>query len=136
MAAGGERRTVTSGSPWEERVGYRRAVRVGPHVHVAGTAPYEPDGTTHAPYDAYRQAHRCFAIAMAAAAELGAEARHVVRTRMYVTDITRVAEYGRAHQEFFGAYPPAATMVEIRALVAPDMLIEVEVEAYVPEGDG
>lgn len=128
-----ERKHVSSGSPWEEKFGYRRAVRVGPHVHVAGTAPIGDDGTTFAPGDAYAQARRCFEIALKAAAELGAEPRHVVRTRMYVTDIRFAEDFGKAHGELFAEHPPASTMVEIRKLILPDMLIEIEIDAFVPE---
>jgi enamine deaminase RidA (YjgF/YER057c/UK114 family) len=124
-------RRAFSGSPWEKRVGYCRAVRVGPNVYVSGTAPVATDGKTHAPGDAYAQAKRCFDIACAALLELGAGPEHVVRTRMYVTDVARWEEYGRAHAEVFGAAPPATTMVEVKGLIAPDMLVEVEVDAVV-----
>ena len=127
-----ERKHVTSGSPWEEKFGYRRAVRVGNVVHVSGTAPVGDDGNTFAPGDAFAQAKRCFEIALKAAAELGAEPAHVVRTRMYVTDIRFVEDYGRAHGEFFKDHPPASTMVEVRKLILPDMLIEIELEALIP----
>src|SRR6266545_4103839 len=89
---------VFTGAPWEKKVGYCRAVRAGSHVYVSGTAPVAPDGTTFAPGDAYAQAKRCFEIATAALRELGAGPEHVVRTRMYVTDIARWNEYGRAHR--------------------------------------
>lgn len=128
-----ERREVTSGAPWEKLYGYRRAVRVGAHVHVSGTAPLDEQGSTFAPGDAYGQARRCFEIALKAAHELGAQPRHVVRTRMFVTDIRFAADFGRAHGEVFGAHPPAATMVEVRKLIQPDMLIEIELEAYVDD---
>jgi isochorismate pyruvate lyase len=124
-----ERKRISSGSPWEQAYGYRRAVRVGSAVHVSGTAPVAEDGATFMPGDAYRQARRCFEIALKAAAQLGAKAEHVVRTRMYVTDISRADEFGRAHGEFFAAHPPAATMVEVAKLIRPDMLIEIELEA-------
>jgi enamine deaminase RidA (YjgF/YER057c/UK114 family) len=122
---------VFTGAPWEKKVGYCRAVRARGHVHVSGTAPVDPDGSTHAPGDAYAQAKRCCDIALAAMRELGAGPEHVVRTRMYVTDIDRWAEYGRAHAEAFGAAPPATAMIEVKRLIAPDMLIEVEVDALV-----
>jgi isochorismate pyruvate lyase len=110
-------------------VGYCRAVRAGSMIFVAGTAPVEPDGTTHAPGDAYRQARRCIEIALRAVGELGGKPEHVVRTRMYVTDISRWQDFGRAHGEFFGVFRPASTMVEVARLVSPDMLIEVELDA-------
>jgi enamine deaminase RidA (YjgF/YER057c/UK114 family) len=122
---------VFTGAPWEKKVGYCRAVRAKNHVWVSGTAPVNPDGSTHAPGDAYAQAKRCCEIAIGALRELGAGPEHVVRTRMYVTDIERWAEYGRAHAEAFGAAPPATAMVEVKRLIAPDMLIEVEVDALV-----
>ena len=127
-----ERKVYTSGAPWEQKFGYRRAVRMGNVVHVSGTAPIDEQGGTFAPGDAYAQAKRCFEIALAAANELGAQPEHVVRTRMYVTDIRFADDYGRAHGEFFAKYPPASTMIEVRKLIQPDMLIEIELEALVP----
>lgn len=127
-----ERKTFSSGAPWEEQYGYRRAVRLGNHVFVSGTAPLGDDGNTFAPGDPYNQAKRCFEIALNAAAALGAKPEHVLRTRMYVTDIRFSDDYGRAHGEFFAAHPPASTMVEVRKLINPDMLIEVELEAILP----
>ncbi len=126
-------RRVFSGAEWEPKVGYCRAVAVGRQVFVGGTAPVKPGGGTHAPGDAYRQTKRCFQIIEQALAELGGGLEHVVRTRMYVTDIARWAEYGRAHAEAVGAHPPAATMVEVSRLIAPDMLVEIEVDAVLPE---
>ncbi len=123
---------IFTGAPWEKKVGYCRALRVGSHVYVSGTAPLAPDGSTFAPGDAYAQARRCFEIAMAALRDVGAGPEHVVRTRMYVTDIDRWEEYGRAHAEFLGAAPPATSMVEVKRLIDPAMLIEVEVEAWIP----
>jgi enamine deaminase RidA (YjgF/YER057c/UK114 family) len=120
-----------SGAPWESQVGYCRAVRAGDHVYVTGTAPVAAGGGVHAPGDAYAQAKRCFEIIERALDELGAELADVVRTRMFVTDISRWAEYGRAHLETFGEHPPATTMVEVRALIDPAMLIEVEADAVV-----
>src|SRR5262245_30873256 len=122
-------RRVFSGAEWEARVGYCRAVEVGGHIWVSGTAPVEPGSRTHAPGDAYRQAVRCFTIVERALVELGASCADVVRTRLFVTDIGRWAEIGRAHHEFFAAHPPATTMVEVRRLIDPDMLVEVEAEA-------
>lgn len=120
-----------SGAPWERRFGYCRAVRRGGHVFVSGTAPVAPDGTTFAPGDAYAQMKRCLEIVAVALRELGAGPEHVVRTRTYVTDISRAEEFGRAHAEAFGAAPPATAMVQVSALIAPDMLCEVEVNALV-----
>jgi len=122
---------VFSGAEWEKKVGYCRAVLAGNHIFVSGTAPVAPGGGTCAPGDAYAQAWRCLEIIDRALQELGATRSAVTRTRMFVTDISRWAEFGRAHGEFFGAAPPATTMVEVRKLIADDMLIEVEADAVV-----
>jgi len=121
-----------SNAPWESDIGYCRAVRAGEHIYVTGTAPVADDGGVFAPGDGYAQARRCLEIIQRALNELGADLSHVVRTRMFVTDIQRWAEYGRAHREFFAAHPPATTMVEVRALIHPDMLIEIEADAVCP----
>jgi isochorismate pyruvate lyase len=120
---------VYSGAPWEAKVGYCRAVRAGRHVYVTGTAPVDVGGGVHAPGDAYEQAKRCFQIIDQALQGLGATTADVVRTRMFVTDISRWQEFGRAHGEFFAKHPPATTMVEVRALIDPAMLIEIEADA-------
>lgn len=118
-----------SGAPWESRVGYCRALRAGRHIYVTGTAAVADDGGVFAPGDGYAQAKRCFEIIQHALDDLGADLSCVVRTRMFVTDISRWEEFGRAHAEFFAEHPPATTMVEVKALIAPGMLIEVEAEA-------
>jgi enamine deaminase RidA (YjgF/YER057c/UK114 family) len=122
---------VFSGASWEEHVGYCRALRAGDRVFVTGTASVSPDGTVHAPQDAYAQTRRCFDIMRQALEGVGAGFEHVTRTRMFVTDIERWEEYGRAHREVFGAHPPTTTMVEVRRLIHPDMLIEIEADAVV-----
>ena len=123
---------VFSGAPWESKVGYCRAIRAGDHIYVTGTAAVDEKGGAFAPGDAYAQAKRCLEIIERALRELGADRACVVRTRMFVTDISRWQEYGRAHQEFFGAQPPATTMVEVKSLIDPAMLIEVEADAVCP----
>ncbi len=120
-----------TGTEWEPKVGYCRAIKAGNMIYLSGTAPVGEDGNTHAPGDGYAQARRCFEIVESAIEVMGAGRQQVVRTRMYVTDISRWQEYGRAHQEFFGEHPPVTTMVEVKGLIRPDMLIEVEVEAFV-----
>lgn len=127
------RQRAFTGAPWEKKVGYCRAQRVGNQVFVTGTAPVAEDGTTAFPGDPYRQARRCFDIITKALNEVGAEPRHVVRTRMFVTDISHWEEFGRAHQEVFGDHPPCTTMVEVKALIDPDMLIEVEADGIIDE---
>ncbi|HET9948490.1 MAG TPA: RidA family protein [Longimicrobiales bacterium] len=122
-----------SGAPWEAHVGYCRALRAGDRVFVTGTAPVDPGGGVHAPGDAYAQARRCLAIIEKALAGVGARMEHVTRTRMFVTDIERWEEYGRAHAEAFAEHPPATTLVEVRRLIHPDMLIEIEADAVVDE---
>jgi enamine deaminase RidA (YjgF/YER057c/UK114 family) len=125
-----DRQRAYSGSPWEEKVGYCRAIRVGSHVFVTGTTGIGPDGKVVSP-DAYEQARRCFEIIGGALSELGAKMSDVVRTRMFVTDISRWQEYGRAHHEVFADHHPATTMVEVRALIDPAMLVEIEVDALI-----
>jgi isochorismate pyruvate lyase len=124
-----EFRRTHSGAPWESRVGYCRALRAGAHIYVTGTAPVAEEGGVFAPGDAYAQAMRCFQIIESALNDLDADLSCVVRTRMFVTDISRWEEYGRAHGEVFGEHPPATTMVEVKALIDPAMLIEVEADA-------
>jgi enamine deaminase RidA (YjgF/YER057c/UK114 family) len=122
-----------SGAPWESHVGYCRALRAGERVFVTGTAPMTPNGAVHAPGDGYAQTVRCLEIIGEALASLGGRMEHVTRTRMFVTDIDRWQEYGRAHSEVFADHPPATTMVEVRRLIHPDMLIEIEADALIPD---
>jgi isochorismate pyruvate lyase len=122
---------VFSGAQWEKTVGYCRAVRAGNHVFVSGSAPVAEGGGVHAPGDAYAQARRCLEIIDVALSKLGASLADVVRTRMFVTDISRWEEYGRAHGEIFGGNPPATSMVEVRRLIDPAMLIEIEADAVI-----
>jgi len=124
---------VFSGAPWEARVGYCRALKAGSTIYISGTAPVGEDGRTYAPGDAYAQTRRCFEIIQRALLELGADLGNVVRTRMYVTDISRWQEYGRAHGELFADHPPVTAMIEVKALIDPEMLVEIEVEAVCGE---
>lgn len=129
-----EVRRVFSGAPWEGKVGYCRAIRAGAHVYVTGTVSVAPDGTPHAPGDAGAQTRRALEIIIEALGRLGARPEDVVRTRMFVTDISRWEEVGRAHGEVFAAHPPATTLVEVSALIDPVFLVEVEADAVVPGG--
>ncbi|QIZ69860.1 RidA family protein [Oxynema aestuarii] len=126
---------IHSGAPWESQVGYCRAIRAGDRLFVSGTAPIDESGAVFAPGDAYAQAKRCLEIIQQAVRELGGVGAIVVRTRLFVTDIGRWAEYGRAHGEFFCENPPVTTMVEVRSLIDPEMLVEIEAEAIVPAAD-
>lgn len=126
-------RRAFSAAPWEKKVGYCRAVRAGAHVFVTGSAPVAHGGGVHAPGDGYAQAKRCIEVLEAALQEVGATLACVVRTRMFVTDISRWEEFGRAHREAFSEHPPATTMVEVKALIDPGFLIEIEADAFVEE---
>lgn len=118
-----------SGASWEAKVGYCRAIRAGSHIYVSGTAPVDADGKVTSPGDAEAQAGRCLEIIFAAIADLGGDSFRIVCTRMFVTDISRWADYGRAHAAAFAGNPPATTMVQVQALIDPDMLIEIEAVA-------
>ena len=126
------RRLISSGAPWERTVGYSRAVRVGDLIEVAGTTAVDEHGNIVGVDDPYRQARYALEKIGKALAEAGASFGDVIRTRMFVTDITRWEEVGRAHGEFFSAIRPATSMVEVKALISPAMLVEIEADAIVP----
>jgi len=130
----GTRKNIHSGAPWESEVGYCRAVRVGSHIMVSGTAPVGEDGNVVGVGDAYAQAKRCIEIITAALEEAGAGLEDVVRTRMFVTDIECWSDVARAHQEAFGKVTPATTLVEVSKLIHPDMLVEIEADALQEDG--
>lgn len=129
----GERRVFSSGAPWEPIVGYSRAVRVGNHVYVSGTAAVDADGRVVGENDPGAQMRHCLMLVLAALRALGAEPGHVVRTRIYVVDIGHWEAVGRVHGEVFGGVRPATTMVEVAALIRPELLVEVEAEAIVTD---
>ena len=130
-----QRKSVTSGSPFEAMFGFCRALRGGNTIHVAGTAPIGDDGRTHGVGDAAAQARRCFQIAERGLVELGATLNDVVRTRMFITRLDDQEAVGRVHGEFFEHVRPVATMVVVASLLDPDWRVEIEVEAVLDASD-
>ncbi|HEX4229015.1 MAG TPA: RidA family protein [Bryobacteraceae bacterium] len=124
-----ERQKISSGAKWEDIVGYSRLVRVDTRIYITGTTATGANGSLVGLNDGYAQTVQCIRNIERALVQVGASLANIVRTRMFVTDIARWEEYARAHKEFFDEIRPCATMVEVRALIDPRMLIEIEVEA-------
>jgi enamine deaminase RidA (YjgF/YER057c/UK114 family) len=127
-----DRRLVSSGSPFEPKIGFSRAVRDGRHVFVSGTCAVMPEGG-EPPADAYGQARRCLEIIAAALAEAGAAPEHVVRTRTFLLDVGDADAAGRAHGEMFGEVRPASTMIVVSGFLDPRWVVEIEADALLPE---
>ncbi|MEZ4775722.1 MAG: RidA family protein [Bacteroidia bacterium] len=127
-----KRTNISSGTSWESIVGYSRAVRVGNIIEVAGTTAVDDDEVVF-PGDAYNQTHYILLKIQQALHDAGASLEHVVRTRMYVTDMSVWPDIGKAHMEIFGNIRPVATLVEVYALIREDLVVEIEVTAIIPE---
>lgn len=127
---------VDARRPWSPLIGYSRAVRRGDLIEVGGTSATTPEGDVIAPHDGYEQTRTVLSIIQSAIEELGGSLEDVVRTRVFLTDVSMWEDVGRAHGEFFGTILPASTFVEVSRLLLPELVVEIEATAYVPGSPG
>lgn len=125
------RTNISSGSPYEKPVGYSRAVRIGKHLAISGTAPISKDGSTAHPGDLYKQTIKCLEIIFTAVRDAGGKPEHIIRTRVFLTDISRWEEAAKAHGESFSDIRPACTFVEVSGLIDKEWLVEIEADCII-----
>jgi enamine deaminase RidA (YjgF/YER057c/UK114 family) len=130
-----ERRNISSGSPYEPQIGFSRASRMGAFIAVSGTAPIGSDGKTVHEGDMYHQARRCLEIIVDAVCRAGGRKEDIIRTRLFLTDISRWRDAARAHGEFFSGIRPACTFLEVRGLIQPEWLVEIEADCILTDGE-
>ena len=125
-----QRRTVSTNNNWEQRFGYARLNKAGPNIYIGGTVALTQDGAAYKPHDPAAQTTRCFQIIENALKQINLDRTAIMRSRVFVTDITHAQSIGQAHKAFFGDHQPCLTMLEIKSLIAPEYLVEIECDAW------